>query len=55
MIDVHYRPTPNGWNVTIMLGEYELNYKAIPCDIGGGDQFKSEFLHQSVFGVSLTS
>ena len=44
MIDVYYWPTPNGWKVTIMLEECDLQYRIVPVDIGGGDQFKSEFL-----------
>jgi len=44
MIDVHYWPTPNGWKVTIMLEECGLPYRIVPVDIGGGDQFKAEFL-----------
>ncbi|MDA0339551.1 MAG: glutathione S-transferase N-terminal domain-containing protein [Proteobacteria bacterium] len=44
MIDVHYWPTPNGWKVTIMLEECGLDYNIVPVDIGGGDQFKPEFL-----------
>lgn len=44
MIDVHYWPTPNGWKVTIMLEECGLPYQLIPVDIGGGDQFKAQFL-----------
>lgn len=47
MIDVHYWPTPNGWKVTIMLEECGLEYKVVPVDIGGGDQFKAEFLRIS--------
>ena len=47
MIDVHYWPTPNGWKVTIMLEECGLDYNLIPVDIGGGDQFKPEFLRLS--------
>ena len=47
MIDVHYWPTPNGWKVTIMLEECELDYQVVPVDIGGGDQFKPEFLRIS--------
>jgi GST-like protein len=47
MIDVHYWPTPNGWKVTIMLEECGLEYRIIPVDIGGGDQFKPEFLRIS--------
>ena len=44
MIDVYYWPTPNGWKVTIMLEECGLSYRILPVDIGGGDQFKPEFL-----------
>lgn len=44
MIDVYYWPTPNGWKVTIMLEECGLDYRVVPVDIGGGDQFKPEFL-----------
>ncbi len=47
MIDVHYWPTPNGWKVTIMLEECGLPYDIVPVDIGGGDQFKAEFLRIS--------
>lgn len=47
MIDVHYWPTPNGWKVTIMLEECGLPYQLVPVDIGGGDQFKAEFLRLS--------
>lgn len=47
MIDVHYWPTPNGWKVTIMLEELGLDYNIVPVDIGGGDQFKPEFLRLS--------
>ena len=47
MIDVHYWPTPNGWKVTIMLEECGLDYNIIPVDIGGGHQFKADFLRIS--------
>jgi GST-like protein len=47
MIDVYYWPTPNGWKVTIMLEECGLEYRILPVDIGGGDQFKPEFLRIS--------
>jgi GST-like protein len=47
MIDVHYWPTPNGWKVTIMLEECGLDYKIVPVDIGGGDQFTAGFLRIS--------
>lgn len=44
MIDLYYWPTPNGWKVSIMLEECGLEYKVVAVDIGGGDQFKPEFL-----------
>jgi GST-like protein len=47
MIDLHYWPTPNGWKVSIMLEECGLEYRTVPIDIGGGDQFKPEFLRIS--------
>jgi GST-like protein len=47
MIDVYYWPTPNGWKVTIMLEECGLPYTIRPVDIGGGDQFRPEFLRIS--------
>ena len=47
MIDLHYWPTPNGWKVTIMLEECGLDYRIKPVDIGGGGQFKPEFLRIS--------
>ncbi|MBX9606146.1 MAG: glutathione S-transferase N-terminal domain-containing protein [Gammaproteobacteria bacterium] len=44
MIDLFYWPTPNGWKVSIMLEECGLEYRTVAVDIGGGDQFKPEFL-----------
>jgi GST-like protein len=44
MIDLYYWPTPNGWKVSIMLEECDLEYNLIPVDITKGDQFKPEFL-----------
>ena len=44
MIDVFSWPTPNGHKVHILLEECGLPYRAIPVDIGAGDQFKPEFL-----------
>ena len=43
-IDVFSWPTPNGHKVHIMLEECGLPYRAIPVNIGAGDQFKPEFL-----------
>ncbi|MES2974788.1 MAG: glutathione S-transferase N-terminal domain-containing protein [Pseudomonadota bacterium] len=44
MIEVFSWPTPNGHKVHIMLEELGLAWKAIPVNIGTGDQFKPEFL-----------
>jgi GST-like protein len=44
MIEVFSWATPNGHKVHIMLEECGLAYRAIPIDIGAGDQFKPEFL-----------
>jgi GSH-dependent disulfide-bond oxidoreductase len=48
MIDVYSWPTPNGHKVHIMLEEcgYKLgrDWRAIPINIGKGDQFTPEFL-----------
>ena len=44
MIDVYSWPTPNGHKVHIMLEECGLPYRAIPINIGSGDQFKPDFL-----------
>ena len=44
MIDVYSWPTPNGHKVHIMLEECGLDYRAIPIDIGAGDQFSADFL-----------
>ena len=44
MLEVWTWPTPNGHKVHIALEELGLEYKVIPVNIGGGDQFKPEFL-----------
>ena len=44
MIEVYSWATPNGHKVHVMLEECGLAYRAIPVDIGAGDQFKAEFL-----------
>jgi GSH-dependent disulfide-bond oxidoreductase len=44
VIDVFSWPTPNGHKVHIMLEECGLPWRAIPVNIGAGDQFKPEFL-----------
>ncbi|HEX2541474.1 MAG TPA: glutathione binding-like protein [Caldimonas sp.] len=44
MIEVYSWPTPNGHKVHVMLEECGLAWRAIPVNIGSGDQFKPEFL-----------
>lgn len=44
MIDVYSWPTPNGHKIHIMLEECGLPYRAIPVNIGRGDQFEPAFL-----------
>ena len=44
MIEVYTWPTPNGHKVHVMLEECGLPYRAIPINIGSGDQFNPEFL-----------
>ena len=44
MIDLYYWPTPNGWKVSILLEECELDYRIVPVNISQGDQFAPDFL-----------
>jgi len=44
MIEVYSWATPNGHKIHDMLEECGLAYRAIPVNIGAGDQFKPEFL-----------
>jgi GST-like protein len=44
MIEVYSWATPNGHKVHIMLEECGLPWRAIPVDIGAGDQFAPDFL-----------
>ncbi len=44
MIEVYSWATPNGHKVHIMLEECGLPYRAVPVDIGAGDQFAPDFL-----------
>ncbi len=44
MIDLYYAPTPNGWKISIMLEECEMDYNVIPVNLGKGDQFTPKFL-----------
>ncbi len=44
MIELHSWPTPNGQKVHIALEELALPYRAVPVDIGAGEQFTPQFL-----------
>src|SRR5258705_7343843 len=44
MIEVYSWATPNGHKVHVMLEECGLAYRAIPVNIGAGDQFEPHFL-----------
>jgi len=44
MIEVYSWATPNGHKIHVMLEECGLAYRAIPVDIGKGEQFAPEFL-----------
>ncbi len=44
MIDIYSWATPNGHKVHIMLEECKLPYRAIPVNIGTGEQFQPDFL-----------
>lgn len=46
-IDVYSWPTPNGHKVHVMLEECGLPYRAIPVNIGAGEQFRAKFLEIS--------
>ena len=43
-IEVYSWATPNGHKVHVMLEECGLPYRAIPVDIGAGEQFAPDFL-----------
>ncbi len=43
MIDLYTWATPNGRKVSIALEELEIEYRALPVNIGAGDQHKPEF------------
>jgi GST-like protein len=47
MIDLYTWTTPNGRKVSIMLEEIGVPYRAIPVDIGAGEQFAPAFLEIS--------
>jgi GST-like protein len=44
MITLYTWATPNGKKISILLEELGLPYKAIPIDIGAGQQFEPDFL-----------
>ena len=44
MITLYTWATPNGKKISILLEELGLPFKAVPIDIGKGDQFAPDFL-----------
>lgn len=44
MIDLYFWPTPNGLKLKLFLEETALLCRAIPVDIGKGEQHRPEFL-----------
>src|ERR1039457_4405109 len=44
MIDLYFWPTPNGLKLKLGLEETALPYRAIPVNIGNGEQFQPSFL-----------
>jgi len=44
MIDLYFAATPNGLKIKLFLEETGLAYRAIPVDIGKGEQFEPAFL-----------
>jgi GSH-dependent disulfide-bond oxidoreductase len=47
MIDLYFWPTPNGLKLKLFLEEAALPYRAIPVDIGMGEQHRPEYLKVS--------
>jgi GST-like protein len=47
VIDLYTWITPNGFKISIALEELALPYAVTPIDIGGGEQFKPDFLRIS--------
>ncbi|MGE0233665.1 MAG: glutathione S-transferase family protein [Flavobacteriaceae bacterium] len=43
MIDLYFRPTPNGWKATIMLEETGLAYRLIPVNFEEGEQYTDAY------------
>lgn len=44
MIELYTAKTPNGRKVSVMLEELGVAYRAIPVDLGKGEQFSPDFL-----------
>ena len=49
MIELFTADTPNGWKISIMLEEINLEYKITKVDLSEGDQHKEEFKKISPF------
>jgi GST-like protein len=44
MIDLYTWRTPNGRKISVFLEEAELPYRALPVDLGAGEQHRPDFL-----------
>jgi GST-like protein len=44
MLDLYFWTTPNGYKISILLEELDLQYNVVPVHIGKGEQFNPEFL-----------
>ena len=44
MIDLYTASTPNGWKVSVVWEELELDYRVHPISLSEGEQKKSDFL-----------
>jgi hypothetical protein len=55
MIDLYDAPTPNGWEISIMLEEIGLPDQVIPVNIRADEQFRPKFLPSSRGRHAVTS
>ena len=49
MIELFTADTPNGWKISIMLEETNLDYKVTKVNLSEGEQHKAEFKKISPF------
>ena len=48
MLDLYFWTTPNGYKISILLEELDLQYNVVPIHIGKGEQFNPDFLKISL-------